>query len=61
MSIDALESGRCMADEAREKLRNLVLRKHVMLKDTVTDDYGRVLAIDAVAMGFTKALGCREN
>jgi endonuclease YncB( thermonuclease family) len=45
LGIDAPELGRCLADEAKEKLRSLVLSKHVRLKDTVTDDYGRVLAI----------------
>lgn len=45
LGIDAPERGRCLADEAREKLKSVVLGKHVRLKDTVTDDYGRVLAI----------------
>jgi endonuclease YncB( thermonuclease family) len=45
LGIDAPEKGRCMADEAREKLKSLIFGKHVRLKDTVTDDYGRVLAI----------------
>ena len=45
LGIDAPERGRCLADEAREKLRSLALGKHVRLKDTVTDEYGRVLAI----------------
>jgi endonuclease YncB( thermonuclease family) len=44
LSIDAPERGRCMADEAREKLRSFVLRKIITLEDTVTDDYGRILA-----------------
>lgn len=33
-----------MAEEAREKLRSFALRKIVRLEDTVTDDYGRILA-----------------
>ncbi|MCX6791988.1 MAG: thermonuclease family protein [Candidatus Gottesmanbacteria bacterium] len=45
LGIDAPEIGRCLADEARDELRSLVLGKHVRLKDIVTDDYGRVLAI----------------
>jgi endonuclease YncB( thermonuclease family) len=45
LGIDAPELGRCLADEAKEKLRSFVLGKHVRLKDTVTDSYGRVLAI----------------
>lgn len=52
LGIDAPERGRCLADEAREKLRSFVLRKHVRLKDTVTDDYGRVLAIVIVWPNF---------
>jgi micrococcal nuclease len=45
LGIDAPEKGRCLAEEARQKLSSLVLSKHVRLKDIVTDDYGRVLAI----------------
>ena len=45
LGIDAPEIGRCLADQAKEKLRSLVLGKHVRLKDTLTDDYGRVLSI----------------
>ncbi len=44
LGIDAPEKGRCMADEAREKLSSLALGKHMRLKHTVTDDYGRTLA-----------------
>ncbi len=45
LGIDAPERGRCLAEEARKELSGLVLGKHVRLKDIVTDDYGRVLAI----------------
>lgn len=44
LSIDAPEKDRCMAGEARERLVSLALGKHVRLKDTVTDGYGRLLA-----------------
>lgn len=44
LGIDAPERDRCMADEARERLRSFALRKIVRLEDTVTDDYGRILA-----------------
>lgn len=44
LGIDAPERDRCMAEEAREKLRSFALRKIVRLEDTVTDDYGRILA-----------------
>jgi len=45
LGIDAPERDRCMAEEARNKLISLAKGKHVRLKDIVTDDYGRVLAI----------------
>lgn len=45
LGIDAPERGRCLADDAWAKLKSLTLGKHVRLKDTVTDDYGRVLSI----------------
>ena len=45
LSIDAPEKGRCMAESARQTLSFLTLGKHIRLKNTVTDDYGRQLAI----------------
>ena len=36
--------GGCMANEAKDSLKKLVLGKHVRLKNIVTDDYGRQLA-----------------
>lgn len=45
LGIDAPEKGRCMADEARQKLVELALGRHVRLKHTVTDSYGRMLGI----------------
>lgn len=44
LGIDAPERGRCMAEEARGKLVSLALGRHVRLKNTVTDSYGRMLA-----------------
>ncbi len=44
LGIDAPERDQCMAVEAREKLRSLVMSKIVKLENTVTDDYGRTLA-----------------
>lgn len=44
LGIDAPEKGRCMADEAREKLVDLALGRHIRLKNTATDSYGRMLA-----------------
>ena len=44
LGLDAPERGRCGADEARETLIGLAIGHHVVLKNTVTDDYGRTLA-----------------
>jgi len=44
LGIDAPEKDRCMADEARITLQSAAKGKHVTLKDTITDDYGRQLA-----------------
>lgn len=44
LGIDAPEHGRCMGEEATEKLRSLVMNKHVALEDRKQDIYGRVLA-----------------
>ena len=45
LGIDAPEKGRCMADEARDKLVQLAQRRHVRLKEIVKDSFGRQLAI----------------
>lgn len=45
LALDAPERGRCMADEAKNGLSNLVLGRHVRLKNTVKDSFGRTLAI----------------
>mgnify|MGYP001560487294 CR=1 FL=1 len=45
LALDAPERGRCMADEAKSGLTTLVLGKHVRLKNTVKDSFGRTLAI----------------
>lgn len=45
LGIDAPEKGRCMADQAREKLVDLALGKRVGLKNLITDDYGRTMAM----------------
>lgn len=44
LGIDAPEKNRCMADEARSALASIAQNKHVMLRDIVTDDFGRQLA-----------------
>lgn len=45
LGIDAPEKGRCMADQARQKLVDLAQGRHVRLKNIATDSYGRMLAI----------------
>lgn len=44
LGIDAPERDMCMAADARETLEQAVKGRHVRLKDTITDDYGRTLA-----------------
>lgn len=44
LGVDAPETGRCMSEEAKNRLTQLVLGKHIRLKDTTHDDYGRILA-----------------
>lgn len=45
VGIDSPEKGRCMAEEARAKLVELVQGKHVRLKEIVKDDFGRQLGM----------------
>ncbi len=45
LGVDAPEMGRCLSEEAKARLSQLVLGKHVRLKDVgYHDDYGRILA-----------------
>lgn len=44
LGIDAPERDSCMAHEARMLLEQSAKGKHLTLKDTITDDYGRTLA-----------------
>ena len=44
LGIDAPERDRCKANEARNTLEEASLGKHVRLKNTVKDSYGRILA-----------------
>jgi len=44
LSVDAPEIGMCLGEEAKVRLTDLVLGKHVRLKDVTHDDYGRILA-----------------
>ncbi len=47
-SIDAPEKDRCMATEAQKFLESHALNRHLRLKESMTDSYGRVLAIAIV-------------
>lgn len=45
LGVDAPETGRCKSQEAKERLTQLVVGKHVRLKDIgYHDEYGRILA-----------------
>jgi endonuclease YncB( thermonuclease family) len=44
LGLDAPEIGRCGSIEAKNRLSQLTLGKHVMLKNLIKDDYGRILA-----------------
>src|SRR3989344_1616063 len=44
LSIDSPEKDRCLFNQARDRLKTLILTNKVYLKDTTTDDYGRLLA-----------------
>jgi len=45
MGVDAPEVDRCMGEEAKNHLTALIAGKHVRLKHTLTDDYGRIVSI----------------
>ncbi len=47
-SIDAPEKDRCMAIEAQNTMEAIALHRHLRLKETMIDSYGRVLAIAVV-------------
>ena len=44
LGVNAPELGKCLGEEAKQRLSQLVLGKHVRLKDVSHDDYGRILA-----------------
>ena len=44
LGINAPETGKCLSQEAKEKLEKLVLNKTVSLTDQFTDPYGRIMA-----------------
>lgn len=44
LGVDAPEKDRCMHDAALARLEQLAMGKHVRLKNTMSDGYGRILA-----------------
>jgi micrococcal nuclease len=44
LGVNSPESGRCMYNEAKQRLTNLLMHRTVRLKDTNMDTYGRTLA-----------------
>lgn len=61
LGIDAPERDRCMADEARMRLGELALDRIVLLGDTVTDDYGRILANVSINTVFLNQILVEEG
>jgi micrococcal nuclease len=45
LSVNAPEEGLCGSEEAKEELERLVLNKKVVLKETVSDRWGRLVAL----------------
>jgi micrococcal nuclease len=43
--VDAPELGNCFSQEAKITLSRLILHKHVLLKEPLTDNYGRIMAL----------------
>ncbi len=44
MGVNTPEAGKCLGDEAKNKLTELVLGKEVVLEDQFSDPYGRIMA-----------------
>lgn len=61
LSVDAPEKDRCGHDAARQRLSDLLAYKHVTLTDTVTDDYGRMLANVFAGETFINDVMLREG
>ena len=43
LSLDAPEKNRCYYVQSRDYLKSLILNNKIYLKDTITDDYGRII------------------
>ncbi len=61
LGLDAPEHGRCMGEEATQKLRSLVMSEHVVLADSKQDTYGRVLANVFVGHAFINRIMVTEG
>lgn len=44
LGIDTPEKNRCMYEEARERLRQMIENRRLRMENTLIDDYGRILA-----------------
>ena len=60
LGIDAPDRGRCLYQEARSRLSQLVANKKVRLTDVVIDDYGRILANVFVGKTLTNQVMVEE-
>lgn len=45
LGIDAPELDKCLGQESKQKLEQLISNKDVLIKESITDKYGRILAI----------------
>jgi micrococcal nuclease len=57
LGLDAPEAGRCMSEEAKSRLSERTLGRHVRLKNTVKDSYGRILANVIIDAPFGEWIG----
>lgn len=61
LSLDAPEKNRCYYFQARERLTSLILNKKILLKDVITDDYGRLLSNIFVGNIFVNKIILKEG
>lgn len=57
LGVDAPEVGRCFSDQAKARLTERVLGRHVRVKNVVKDDYGRILAHVIIDAPFGEWMG----
>ena len=61
LGIDAPERNRCMYEEARNRLKQMVENRRLRMENTVTDDYGRSLANVFVGTTFVNKIMLEEG